>query len=227
MLDIIATVNCDILIRGGRIVDGTGNPWFRGTWRSTATIVAVAPKIEGEAKRVIDATGHVVSPGFIDLHTHARRGIFEVPSADNYILQGVTTIFEGPDGDSPVPVGPFLARVEAQGVSPNFATFIGHGSVREAMMGSVDRAATPAELEQMKALVRAAMHDGAFGLSTGLVIALAKVAGEMGASQTSHTRDPHRRGGAACRRRSRITRSPACGTGDAARRSTPRARART
>jgi N-acyl-D-amino-acid deacylase len=192
----------DILIRGGRIVDGSGNTWFRGDIAIDGdTIVAVAPKIEGEAKRVVDATGHVVAPGFIDLHTHARGGIFDVPSADNYILQGVTTIFEGPDGSSPVPIAPFLASVEKLGVSPNFATFVGHGSVREEVMGFVDRAATPAELEQMKSLVRTAMHDGAFGLSTGLfyvpgsfasteeVIALAKVAGELGGSHTSHMRD--------------------------------------
>jgi N-acyl-D-amino-acid deacylase len=202
MLANVLALAFDVLIRGGRIVDGSGNTWFRGDVAIRGdTIVAVAPKIEGEAGRVIDATGKVVAPGFIDLHTHARGGIFEVPSADNFILQGVTTIFEGPDGASPVPVGPFLARVEKLGVSPNFAMFVGHGSVRDEVMGSVDRAATPAELEQMQALVRTAMHEGAFGLSTGLfyvpgnfasteeVIALAKAAGELGGSHTSHMRD--------------------------------------
>jgi N-acyl-D-amino-acid deacylase len=202
MVTSILALTFDVLIRGGRIVDGSGNTWFRGDVAINGdTIVAIAPKIEGEARRVIDATGKVVAPGFIDLHTHARGGIFDVPSADNYILQGVTTIFEGPDGSSPVPIAPFLARVEKLGVSPNFATFVGHGSVREAVMGLVDRAATPAELEEMKTLVRTAMNDGAFGLSTGLfyvpgsfasteeVIALAKVAGELGGSHTSHMRD--------------------------------------
>jgi N-acyl-D-amino-acid deacylase len=202
MSTIVLALTFDIIIRGGRIVDGTGNTWFRGDVAINGdTIVAIAPRIKGQARRVIDATGKVVAPGFIDLHTHARGGIFDVPSADNYILQGVTTIFEGPDGSSPVPIAPFLARVEKLGVSPNFAMFVGHGSVREEVMGSVDRAATPAELEQMKALVRTAMNDGAFGLSTGLfyvpgnfasteeVIALAKVAGELGGSHTSHMRD--------------------------------------
>jgi N-acyl-D-amino-acid deacylase len=192
----------DVLIRNGRIVDGSGNAWFRGDVAiSGDTIVAIGPRIEGEAKRTIDANGSVVAPGFIDLHTHARGGIFEVPTADNYILQGVTTIFEGPDGSSPLPIGEFLARVEKKGVAPNFATFVGHGSVREKVMGSVDRAATPAELEQMRTLVRDAMQDGAFGLSTGLfyvpgnfasteeVIELAKVAGEFGGHHTSHMRD--------------------------------------
>ena len=202
MFTILLALTFDLLIRGGRIVDGSGNTWFRGDVAVNGdSIVAIAPKIDGEAKRVIDASGKVVAPGFIDLHTHARRGIFDVPAADNYILQGVTTIFEGPDGSSPVPIAPFLARVETMGVSPNFATFVGHGSVREKVIGTTDRPATPAELEQMKALVREAMHDGAFGLSTGLfyvpgnfasteeVIALAKVAGELGGSHTSHMRD--------------------------------------
>jgi N-acyl-D-amino-acid deacylase len=192
----------DVLIRNGRIVDGTGNAWFRADVAiSGDTIVAIAPRIEGEAKRTIDANGNVVAPGFIDLHTHARRGIFDVPTADNYILQGVTTIFEGPDGSSPLPIGELLARVEKTGVAPNFATFVGHGSVREQVMGNVDRAATPAELEQMKTVVREAMRDGAFGLSTGLfyvpgnfasteeVVALARVAGEFGGHHTSHMRD--------------------------------------
>ncbi|HVG24480.1 MAG TPA: D-aminoacylase [Thermoanaerobaculia bacterium] len=192
----------DVMIRNGRIVDGSGNAWFRGDVAIAGdTIVAIAPRIEGEAKRIVDANGSVVAPGFIDLHTHARRGIFDVPTADNYILQGVTTIFEGPDGSSPLPIGEFLASVEKKGVAPNFATFVGHGSVREKVMGSVDRAATPAELEQMRSLVRDAMKEGAFGLSTGLfyvpgnfasteeVIALAKVAGEYGGHHTSHMRD--------------------------------------
>ncbi|HEY0142647.1 MAG TPA: amidohydrolase family protein, partial [Thermoanaerobaculia bacterium] len=192
----------DVLILNGRIVDGSGNAWYRGDVAiSGDTIVGIGPRIEGEAKRTIDANGSVVAPGFIDLHTHARRGIFDVPTADNYILQGVTTIFEGPDGSSPLPIGDFLARVEKKGVAPNFATFVGHGSVREEVMGSVDRAATPAELEQMRTLVRDAMKDGAFGMSTGLfyvpgnfapteeVVALAKVVGELGGHHTSHMRD--------------------------------------
>jgi N-acyl-D-amino-acid deacylase len=192
----------DILIRNGRIVDGSGNAWFHGDVAiSGDTIAAIGLRLEGEAKRTIDANGSVIAPGFIDLHTHARRGIFDVPTADNYILQGVTTIFEGADGSSPLPIADFLASVEKKGVAPNFATFVGHGSVREQVMGSVDRAATPAELEQMRTLVREAMEDGAFGLSTGLfyvpgnfasteeVIALAKVAGELGGHHTSHMRD--------------------------------------
>jgi dihydroorotase/N-acyl-D-amino-acid deacylase len=192
----------DLIIRNARIVDGTASPWYRGDIAVRGdTIALIAPRIEAQAARVIDARGLVASPGFIDIHTHARRGIFEVPTADNYVRQGVTTLVEGPDGGSPVPLAPFLQKVEATRITPNFATFIGQGSVRSEVMGEVDRAATPAELEKMRALVREGMEQGAFGLSSGLfyvpgaftsteeVIELAKVAGQMGGIYISHMRD--------------------------------------
>src|SRR3954449_13367100 len=119
----------DLVIRNGRIVDGTGSPWYRGDVAVRGdTIVRIAPRIDEPATRVIDAGGKVVAPGFIDLHTHARRGILEVPTADNYVRQGVTTLTEGPDGSSPLPIKPFLDKVAATRVTPNFATFIGQGS---------------------------------------------------------------------------------------------------
>jgi len=192
----------DLVIRNGRIYDGMGNPWFHGDLAVKGdTIVAIASRIEGPAARTIDAAGNAVTPGFIDIHTHARRGIFEVPTADNYTRQGVTTIFEGPDGGSPVPLAPFMQKLEATRLSANFAMFVGQGSVREAVIGSGDRKATPAEIEKMKELVRQGMLDGAFGLSTGLfyvpgiftptdeVIELAKVAGALGGIHKSHMRN--------------------------------------
>jgi len=192
----------DLLLRGGRVVDGTGSPWFRADVAVTGdTIAAIAPRIEAPAARVIDATGLVITPGFIDIHTHARRGIFEVPTADNYTRQGVTTIYEGPDGSSPLPIKAFLDRVAAAKTSPNFGTFVGQGSAREKVIGSLDRRATPAEIEQMREIVREGMRDGAVGLSTGLfyvpgiftptdeVIELAKVAGGMGGIHVSHMRN--------------------------------------
>ncbi len=104
----------DLLLRNGRIVDGTGSPWYRGDVAIRGdTIVRIAPSISEPATRVIDLGGQVIAPGFIDIHTHARRGIFDVPTADNYIRQGVTTLMEGPDGSSPVPLAPFLAKLEA------------------------------------------------------------------------------------------------------------------
>ncbi|HET7712080.1 MAG TPA: amidohydrolase family protein, partial [Thermoanaerobaculia bacterium] len=192
----------DLIIRGAQIVDGSGSPWYRADVAIKGdSIAAISPRIEGSAMREIKAGGRVVSPGFIDLHTHARRGLIENPGAENYIRQGVTTIFEGPDGGSPVPLSDFLKRVAEAKTAPNVAMFIGHGSVREKVIGNTDRKATPAELEQMRELVRQGMRDGAFGLSTGLfytpgsfapieeVIDLARVAGESGGIHISHVRN--------------------------------------
>jgi dihydroorotase/N-acyl-D-amino-acid deacylase len=197
-----APASYDLIIRNARIVDGTGNPWYRGEIAVKGdTIAAIAPRIAGQAARVIDAGGQAVSPGFIDPHTHASRGIFKVPTADNYVRQGVTTIMEGPDGGSPIPLKPFLDKVAATKISPNWGMFVGQGSVREAVMGNVDRKATPAEIGKMKEIVRQSMRDGAFGLSSGLfyvpgnftpteeVIELARAAGEMGGIYISHMRD--------------------------------------
>ena len=192
----------DLLIKGGRVVDGTGAPWRRADVAVKGDrIVAVLPRIDAPARKTIDAAGRVVAPGFIDVHTHARRGIFEVPTAENYVRQGVTTLVEGQDGSSPLPLGAFLSKVEALRPAVNFASLVGHGSVREAVMGRADRAPSAAELARMEGLVREAMREGAFGLSTGLfyvpgtfartdeVIALARVAGEMGGIHVSHMRD--------------------------------------
>jgi len=195
----------DLVIRNGRVVDGTGAPWRRADVAVRGdTIVAVAPGITAAARRSIDAAGRVVAPGFIDIHTHARRGIFEVPTAENYVRQGVTTLVEGQDGSSPLPLGAFLAKVAALRPAVNFASLVGHGSVREAVMGRVDRAPSAVELARMQDLVREAMRAGAFGLSTGLfyvpgtfartdeVVALARVVGEMGGIHVSHMRDEAR-----------------------------------
>src|SRR5687768_9219455 len=121
----------DLVLKNGRIVDGTGSPWYRADVAIRGDeIVRIAPSITEQATRVIDVAGHVIAPGFIDIHTHARRGIFERPTADNYVRQGVTTLIEGPDGGSPVPLGPFLARLDSLRKSVNIASFIGQGSVR-------------------------------------------------------------------------------------------------
>jgi len=194
--------NYDLIIRGGRIVDGTGSPWYRSDLAVRAdTIVRIAPSIAATAARVIDVKGMVVAPGFIDIHTHARRGIFEVPTADNYVRQGVTTLLEGPDGSSPIPLGPFLSKIAATRITPNFGSFVGQGSVRSAVMGDVNRPSTAEERERMRTLVRQGMEEGAFGLSTGLfyvpgtftptdeVVELARVAASMGGIHISHMRD--------------------------------------
>jgi dihydroorotase/N-acyl-D-amino-acid deacylase len=191
----------DLLLRHARIVDGTGSPWFRGDVAITGdTIAAIAPAIDAAAARIVDVQGRTVAPGFIDIHTHARRGIEQTPTAPNYVRQGVTTLMEGPDGSSPLPLGPFLTRLETLKISLNIGSFVGQGSVRTAVIGEVDRKATPDEIETMKGLVEQAMKDGAFGLSTGLfyvpgtftptaeVVELAKVAGRFGGIHESHQR---------------------------------------
>src|SRR5690349_9144974 len=183
-------VRYDLILTHARIVDGTGSPWYRGDVAIAGdTIAAIAPAIGAGAARVIDVGGAVVAPGFIDIHTHARRGIDQTPTAANYVRQGVTTLMEGPDGSSPLPLAPFLAHLASLKISVNIGSFAGQGSVRTAVIGEVDRAAAPDEIEKMKGLVEQAMQDGAFGLSTGLfyvpgtftptneVVELAKVAG--------------------------------------------------
>src|SRR5688500_3306950 len=192
----------DLLIPNARIVDGTGGGWYRGSVGvSGDTIVHVGRLANGLGTRTIDGGGQVVAPGFIDIHTPARRGIFEAPTAENYVRQGVTTLIEGPDGGSPVPLGPFLAKLEKLQTSVNVGSFIGQGSIRSEIIGNVDRKATAEEIVKMQALVEQGMREGAFGLSTGLfyvpgsftptdeVIQLAKVAGRYGGIHISHQRE--------------------------------------
>ena len=192
----------DLLIQNGKIFDGAGNPWFYGDLAVRGdTIAAIGHLPDADAAVKIDAKGLAVAPGFIDIHSHGRRGIFQVPSAANYLQEGVTTIIEGPDGSSPIPLAPFLKKVAATPISINFASFVGHGSLRSTVMGLVNRKATPEEVDKMKGLARQAMLDGAVGLSTGLfyvpgnyanteeVIEIAKVVGAMGGFHQSHMRD--------------------------------------
>ena len=144
----------DLILRNGRIVDGSGSPWYRGDVAIRGdTIVRIAPSITQSAARVIDAGGQVITSGFIDIHSHAREGIFEAPEAENYIRQGVTTVIEGPDGSSPLPISDFLARLDALQKTINIGTMIGQGSVRTAVIGLTDRKPTGEELAKMRMLV--------------------------------------------------------------------------
>ena len=192
----------DVVLRNARIVDGTGSGWFVGDIALAGDRIAamgVVPK--RAAATVIDVKGLTVAPGFVDTHSHSREAIFQVPSAENLIRQGITTLIEGPDGSSPIPLKPFLDEVAAAHTAVNVGAMAGHGSIRRAVMGSQNRAATAAELTRMRELMAQAMREGAFGLSTGLfyvpgnyasteeVIEIARVAGEMGGIHTSHMRD--------------------------------------
>jgi len=184
----------DLVIRGGKLVDGTGNPWFEGDVAiQGGRIAALGSLGKAEAARVIDAAGLVVAPGFIDLHSHSDAELLVNPRAESKIRQGVTTEVIGNCGFSLAPLGPlgkervqaelagyglsltwetmagYLETVEKQGVALNVAALIGHGTVRRSVMGYERRRPTAAELEAMKALVDQAMSDGAFGLTTGLI----------------------------------------------------------
>lgn len=196
----------DLIIRGGRVVDGTGNPWVsRDVGIRGDRIARIGDLSTALARRVINGSGLVVAPGFIDPHTHAGRGIFEVPTADNYLLQGVTTLTEGNDGSSPFPIGAHLEEIAEIGISPNWAVYVGQGTIRMKVVGADDREPTSDELDRMRALVSKAMEEGALGLSTGLfyvpgsftsteeVIELSKVAAAYGGIYISHMRDEAQR----------------------------------
>lgn len=195
----------DLIIRNARIVDGTGSPWTRGDVAiRDGRILAMGPTLDIEATDVIEAAGRVLAPGFIDVHTHVessdnRDGLEGIPRADNFLLDGVTTIITGNCGSSETDLAAYRSRLDMLGI--NVATLIGHNSIRQQVMGSDDRAPTPVELEAMQALVEKAMQDGAVGFSTGLlyvpgtyaktdeVVSLAKVASAYGGVYSSHIRE--------------------------------------
>jgi len=192
----------DVLIRGGMVIDGTGAERYRADVAITDDrIVAVSRTgIEpSEAGEVIDATGRVVTPGFVDNHAHVQERIADYPLSENFLRQGITTLVAGlHSGDQPYPLDEFASGLE---MAPNVAFFAGHTWTRKQVMGMENRAPTPAELDAMKALVDETMRQGALGLSTGLlyvpanfaeteeVIELAKVAASHGGIYVSHMRN--------------------------------------
>lgn len=192
----------DILIRGGHVIDGTGNPWYEADVGITGERIVRIGDLDGAtAGTEIDATGLIVAPGFIDPHTHALNGIFQVPNAESALLQGVTTLTEGNDGSSPFPIDEHYREIEALGISPNWSVFVGQGTVRSLVIGEEDRDPTAAELQRMKDMIAEAMEDGALGISTGLfyvpgsftsteeVIELSRVAAQYGGIYISHMRE--------------------------------------
>ena len=193
----------DILIKNGRVLDGTGNPWYPADIGiRDGRIVEIGRLEDGTADTVIDATGLYIAPGFIDVHSHAAGGLLreELKGAAPILAQGVTTVVLNPDGGGPWPLSEQRATYEAQGIGVNAALMVGHGRVRREIMGLEDRPSTDEELERMKAMVREGMAAGAFGLSSGLyyapgsyasteeVVALAKEVHPIGV-YTSHIRD--------------------------------------
>jgi len=183
----------DIVIKGGRVIDGSGNPWFKGDVAVTGDKIAKIGALGAyEAKKEFDASGLLVCPGFIDVHTHTDASFLINPKADSKIRQGVTTEIVGNCGASLAPVtelgksfvrrmldelgiemdwntvAEYLVRFEKVGLPVNVGALIGHGTVRASVMGYEARAPSASELEEMKGLVEQGMKDGAFGLSTGI-----------------------------------------------------------
>ena len=192
----------DIIISNGRVIDGSGNPWYEADVAINGErIVRIGDLSSDTGSQVIDANGLIVAPGFIDPHTHALRGILDVPNAESALLQGVTTLTEGNDGTSPFPVDEHYQTILDKQISPNWGIFVGHGTIRSQVIGAEDRDPTSVELEQMKDMVQQAMQHGALGLSTGLfyvpgsfasteeVIELSKVAAKHGGIYISHMRE--------------------------------------
>lgn len=194
----------DLLIRGGTVVDGSGSPAKKAdVGIAKDRIVFVGASGGRHAKREIDATGLVVTPGFIDPHTHTAGDLSDPKRSRNdaYLMQGVTTVATGNDGDSPREIGATLTKWERQGIGTNAVLFIGQGTVRGEVMGMADAKPSADQLAQMKRLVDAAMQQGAIGISTGLyyapgsyssteeVIELARVAAQHSGIYDTHMRD--------------------------------------
>lgn len=197
-----AQTSADILIKNGRILDGTGNSW---TWGDVAIkdgrILQIGKNLNSAAAKTIDAKGLIVAPGFIDVHTHIEGDEIKNPTTDNFIYDGVTTVVTGNCGSSNVDIKSYLQQLDSLKLSINVATLIGHNDVRKAVMGTANRKASPEEIRKMAALVERAMQDGAVGFSTGLiyipgtysstdeVVALAKAAAKYKGVYASHMRD--------------------------------------
>ncbi|MGD9563735.1 MAG: amidohydrolase family protein [Pyrinomonadaceae bacterium] len=190
----------DLMIINARIVDGTGNPWFRGSVAVKDGKIARVGRFTGDAEAVIDAKGQIVAPGFIDVHAHTED-IFGNPAAENFVRMGVTSLITGNCGGSVTEVGEFLARFKTKPLAVNLGTLIGHNSVRSKVMGLDNRDPNAEEQAKMNSLVEQAMKDGAVGFATGLiyvpgtysktneVIELAKAASKYGGTYASHIRD--------------------------------------
>src|SRR5688572_22664114 len=146
-----ASAKFDLVIINARIIDGTGNPWFRGSIAIKDGKIARVGRFErAETKFVIDAKNQIVAPGFIDVHAHTED-IYNHPSAENFVRMGVTSLVTGNCGGSTTEVAAFLGRISEKPLAVNLATLIGHNSVRSKAMGLDNRAPTPEEQAKMNA----------------------------------------------------------------------------
>jgi N-acyl-D-aspartate/D-glutamate deacylase len=192
----------DLLILDGTIVDGSGAPAYEADIAIVGKKIVNIGELDGaEAALLIDASGLIVSPGFIDLHNHADKNIRDNPGVENYLYQGVTTLLAGNCGKSPVHFDEYFKSIDETGIALNLGLLIGHNAVRAEVMGNDNRSPTTQEQARMEDLVKAAMDAGAFGMSTGLiylpgtysetdeVVALARVVANEGGIYASHIRN--------------------------------------
>lgn len=195
----------DVLIRSAQVYDGNGNPWIRADVGIVGDRIQVVGRVAAaaQARTVIDGTGLALAPGFIDVHSHAGGGLAsdELKHGQPVLAQGITTVVVNPDGGGPVDLASQRDTYAKQGVGPNVALMVPHGSIRREVMNMTDRNPTAQELARMVELTRAGMNAGAFGLSSGLyyapgsysktdeVVAMAKAAADFGGVYSSHIRD--------------------------------------
>jgi len=192
----------DILLKNGKIIDGTGNPWYYGDVAiKDGKIISVGNLSQWKSTKTIDATNLIIAPGFIDVHTHIEDDEVKNPLATNFIADGVTSVISGNCGLSRVNLREYFHLIDSTRLSINVASLIGHNDVRETVMGTANRLPTPAEMKRMEDITTQAMKDGAVGLSTGLiyipgtysktdeVVALAKIAAAYNGVYATHMRD--------------------------------------
>jgi len=192
----------DIILKHGKIIDGTGNPWFYGDVGIIKDkIIKIGDLSASKADRIIDASGLIVAPGFIDVHTHIEGDEAKTPTADSFIHDGVTSAITGNCGSSALNIKSYFDTLQNIKLSINVGTLVGHNDVRRQVLGDGDVAPDPAQLKAMEMIVDKAMRDGAMGFSTGLeytpgiyskpdeIVALAKQAAKYGGVYTSHMRN--------------------------------------
>ena len=173
----------DLVIKNARIIDGTGSPWYRADLGVKDGKIAAIGRIDEDAQTVVHADDKYLAPGFIDIHSHSDDSILSCPSNESRLLQGITTELTGNCGDSIAPVGrytvdpehkyesvaEFLDAVEKVHPATNIGMLVGHGTVRDAVMGYSSEKASPQQIGEMRKITAKAMEEGAFGISSGLI----------------------------------------------------------